>query len=171
MALALLTKWTVTDVRARDAAQNSPTVIAGFIINESRPQDTVPIADVALETPTVELQSITQIQFESAEWGDISGVTASSSAPQLSQFQPVNPATFARRAGLAAGQAASIVLTVEILPNGTVGSVEVSRGFGDPVVDAAAIAYARRLRWIPGTQNHHAQAIRINLPITLVWNV
>jgi TonB family protein len=170
IALAWLMTWTTQGVRERDAAQKNPTIIAGFIIDDERTRDRLPIAEVALETPRIALQSITQVQFESAEWGDISGVTASSSAPQLSRFQPITPALFARRAGLASGQAASVVLTVEILPDGTVGTVEVTRSFGDPAIDAAAVAYARRLRWVPGTQNHHAQAMRINLPVTLVWN-
>ena len=63
---------------------------------------------------------------------------------QLSRFQPVNPASFARRAGLTAGQVAGVLLTVEVLPNGRTGTVEVLRGFGDAMVDAAAVAYARQ---------------------------
>jgi len=82
----------------------------------------------------------------------------------------VNPASFARRAGLTAGQVAGVLLTVEVLPNGRTGTVEVLRGFGNAMVDAAAVAYARHLRWTPGTQNHHAQPMRINLPVVLVWN-
>jgi TonB family protein len=130
----------------------------------------VEIPEAQFERPNVQLQTITQVQFESAGWGDTSEVVAPASAPQLSRFQPVDPASFARRAGLTAGQVASVLLTVEVLPNGRTGTVEVLRGFGDPMVDAAAVAYARHLRWTPGTQNHHAQPMRINLPVALVWN-
>jgi TonB family protein len=168
MVLGWLLTWTSPYGHEPEAPETYSPVITGFILEEQRALDKLPIAEVSLKTPRIDLQSITQVQFESAEWGDISGVTASSSAPQLSQFQPVTSALFARRAGLAPGHAASVVLVVEILPDGTVGSVQVTRSFGDPTVDAAAVAYARRLRWIPGTQNHQAQAMRISLPVTLV---
>jgi TonB family protein len=151
--------------------EDSPVVMAAFIAAERRAYDRVPIPEVILESPHVNLNSIRLIQFESEDWGDISAVVASSSAPQLSRFQPVDAAAFARRAGLAPGQVASVVLTVEVLPDGTVGSVEVARGFGDPVVDAAAIAYGRLLRWIPGTRDHRAETMRVSLPVTLVWSV
>ena len=147
-----------------------PVVMTGFIIEELPILDTVEIPEAFFERPNVQLQTITQVQFESDEWGDISQVVAPSSAPQLSRFQPVDPASFARRAGLTPGQVASVLLTVEVLPNGRTGTVEVLRGFGDAMVDAAAVAYARQLRWTPGTQNHHARPMRINLPVVLVWN-
>ena len=74
------------------------------------------------------------IRFESANWGDISGVVAPCSAPMLARFQPVTAAAFARRAGLRQGQAAGVVLTIEVLPDGTVGVIAVARGFGDPEI-------------------------------------
>jgi TonB family protein len=168
--LGSLTSWTTQGARERAPQDQYPAVITGFIIDDSRPRDRVPIAEVVLSTPKIELQSITEVQFESAEWGDISHVVAPSSAPQLSRFQPVSPSQFARRAGLAAGQAASVVLTVEVLPDGTVGGIELTRGSGNPAADAAAIAYARRLRWIPGTHDRQAQVMRISLPIVLAWS-
>jgi TonB family protein len=73
-------------------------------------------------------------------------------------------------AGLQRGEVATVVLTIEVLPDGTVGSVEVARGFGDASVDAEAVAYGRRLRWTPGTREHHAEVMRINFPVTLVWS-
>ena len=151
------------------APLQTPVMVVGFIKDEQT-QDTVPIPEVTLATPRMDLKAITMVQFESDDWGDISGVIASASAPTLSRFQPVDPAAFARRAGLPPGQAASVVLTVEVLPDGTVGTVEIARGFGDVAVDAAAVAYGRSLRWIPGTRGHHAEAMRITLPVTLVWN-
>jgi TonB family protein len=140
-----------------------------MIIVEPGSRDNEPIPEVTPATPRVS-RAITMVQFESPDWGDISGVTAPTSAPILSRFQPVDSADFARSAGLQPGQAASVVLTVEVLPDGTVGAVEIARSSGDAAVDAAAAAYARELRWIPGTREHHAEAMRINLPVTLVWN-
>ena len=152
------------------SAPRPDLVAAVFIIDETPARDSLPIAEVDLGSLPVSSDAIRLVRFKSEEWGDISRVTAPSSAPQLSRFQAVTPGSFARRAGLKAGQVASVVLAVEILPDGTVGAVEVPRGSGDLAIDAAAVAYARHLRWIPGTQEHRARAMRITLPVTLVWN-
>lgn len=148
----------------------SPVVMAASIVEESRARDTMLIPEIALNSPQVERSSIRMIRFESEDWGDISGVVAPSSAPQLSRFQPVDAAAFARRAGLAPGQVASVVLTVEVLPDGRVGRIELGRSSGDLTVDQVAVAYARLLRWIPGTRERHAETMRVSLPVTLVWN-
>ena len=168
VALALITRST----HFRDDIQfpqEPPVATAGFIIDKPRITDTVPIPEVTLDLPRMNSRSIRLIQFESEDWGDISQVVAPSSAPQLSRFQPVDPAILARQAGLAPGQAASVVLTVEVLPDGTVGRIEIARTSGDLAVDAAAVAYGRALRWVPGTREHRAEAMRISLPVTLVW--
>jgi TonB family protein len=150
------------------SSQKLSVVTASFVVAEDLALDTVPVPEVT--PPRVRFESLERVRFESVDWGDISNITAPASAPTLSRFQPVDPAVFARLAGLRAGQVASVVLTVEVLPDGTVGSVEVTRGMGDSAVDAAAVAYVRHLRWIPGTREHHAEAMRISLPVTLVWN-
>jgi TonB family protein len=155
----------------RDTQPPHEDPITTVFLPEQAARDVEPVPEVALATPRIDLKAITMIRFESADWGDISGIVAPCSAPTLSRFQPVSAAAFARRAGLRQGQAASVVLTIEVLPDGTVGMIEVARGFGDPAVDAAAVAFGRSLRWIPGTRDHHAEAMRINLPVTLVWTI
>lgn len=146
-----------------------PIQLSGFVVDDQRIRDTVPVPELKLIQPRAALDSIRMVRFTSADWGDISGVTASASAPQLSRFQPVDPAVFARRAGLSEGQVASLVLAVEVLPDGRTGTVWMARGSGNPAADEAAVAYVRQLRWIPGTRDHHAEVMRINLPVTLVW--
>jgi TonB family protein len=169
VAVGWACRWASGAVAPLSAPQ--PDVVsATFIIDETPASDSLPIAEVDLKILPVSSDAIRLVRFKSEEWGDISGVTAPSSAPQLSRFQAVTAASFARRAGLAAGQAVSVVLTVEIRTDGTVGTVEMPRGSGDSAIDAAAVAYARHLRWVPGTQDHRAQTMRINLPVTLVWN-
>jgi TonB family protein len=150
-------------------AETATAALTAFIVDETATQDKVPVPEVTLEVPTADLNSIRFIQFESGEWGDTSGIVAPASAPQLARFQPVGPSSFARRAGLAPGEGASVVLVVEVLRDGHTGSVELSRGCGHPAIDAAAVAYARLLRWIPGTRDHHAEVMRVNLPVTLIW--
>lgn len=161
---------TTLTLRATRTTPPVPAMTRAFIIDGTPARDTVPIPEVALAEPKLDFKAIHLIQFEPAEWGDISAVTAPTSAPQLSRFQPGSAAVFARRAGLPAGQAASVVLTVEVLADGRAGAVEVARGSGDPAVDAAALAYGKLLRWIPGTQEHHAQVMRVSLAVTLVWS-
>src|SRR5438445_4514728 len=60
--------------------QHTPPVMTGFIIEERPTLDTVEIPETFFERPKVQLQTITQVQFESGEWGDISQVVAPSSA-------------------------------------------------------------------------------------------
>jgi TonB family protein len=150
-------------------ALEAPAEVSAYIVEDPDTRDTVPVPEVKLLQPRSALDSIRMVRFTSADWGDISGVIAPASAPQLSRFQPVDPAVFARRAGLAEKQPASLVLTIEVLPDGRTGTVWMTRGSGNPAADEAAVAYARSLRWIPGTRDHHAEPMRVSLPITLVW--
>jgi len=160
-----------THARTEIKSEGQPqAVTADFIIEETRARDAVPIPEVSVATQVLRLDSLQALRYESSDWGDISAVVAPASAPQLSHFQPVDPASFARHAGLPADQARSVVLTVEVLADGRSGAIEMTRGTGDAAVDKAALAYARQLRWIPGTQNRRAQAMRVSLPVTLVWN-
>lgn len=152
----------------RDAQFPREDPFALVFIGDEPTRAALPVPEVTLSTPPMQ-KAIRVVRFESRDWGDISGVTAPASAPMLSRFQRVTPASFARLAGLDAGQAVSILLAVEVLPDGSVGAVEVVRGSGSAAIDAAAVAYARKLRWVPGTEGHRAQTMRINFPVTLVW--
>jgi len=166
-AVSGLSTCTRTDITSQ---RESQAVTTGFVMERAQADDVVPIAEAALAIPRAHLSSLQVVRFESTDWGDVSDVVSRASAPQLSRFQPVDPAAFARRAGLPPGQSASTVLTVEVLVDGRTGTVEISRGSGDAAVDRAALAYALLLRWIPGTRDRRAQAMRVSLPVTLVWN-
>lgn len=71
------------------------------------------------------------------------------SPPQVDISLPVDPAPYAQSAGLHAGQSAAVLLVIDVLSDGTTGDVSVKITGGTAVIDAAAIAYARALRWIP----------------------
>jgi TonB family protein len=129
--------------------------------------DAVPIPDVQLRRIRVDADSLRLIRFEDPDAGDISHVVASTSAPQLSRVQIVEPDPYARRAGLSIGRPATVFLILEILSDGSVGAISVSRSSGSAAADAAAAEYARQLRWTPGTMDHRAQTMRITFPITL----
>lgn len=141
--------------------------IMAFIVSEQQGLDTVPLPDVVFKPAKIDLTSLVAIQFEDPEETGLAGVVGSTSAPRLSRVQPADLDSFAIQAGLQPGQVVTVVLIVEVLPDGSVGSVSVSRGTRDPAVDAAAMDYASTLRWIPGTIDHHAQSMRIRFPVTL----
>jgi TonB family protein len=147
-----------------------PVVTTGFVIEETRAHEVIPVPEVSLAEPKISPNVLQAVQWISDDWGDISGVTAAASAPELSRFQPVDPAVFARRARLQAGESVSVVVTVEVLADGRSGAVELTRESANPVANQAALAYARELRWTPGTRDHHAETMRVSIPVTLVWN-
>jgi hypothetical protein len=71
--------------------------------------------------------------------------------PRVDESYAVDPAPYARRAGLATGQGAMIVLRIEVLKSGAAGHITVDLSSGNSVIDAAAIAYARDRHWTAGT--------------------
>lgn len=157
-----MTRYTFSDSTYREVS-----AIASFIIGGADSWDTVPLPEVAFEAPKVDATAPMLIQFEDPDETDLSGLVGSSSAPRLARIQPTNAAPFALRAGLTPDQVVTVVLIVEVLSDGTVGTVNISRGNGNAAVDAAAIEYVRALRWIPGTAEQRSQSMRISVPVTL----
>ena len=60
----------------------------------------------------------------------------------------------------------TVLLAVEVLPNGKVGDVRVDRSSGYPRLDEAAIKAAREWRLLPGTRDGVATAMWKQIPIT-----
>src|ERR1700683_1327527 len=88
VAVGWACRWASGAVAPLSAPQ--PDVVsAAFIIDETPARDSLPLAEVDLEFLPVSSDVISLVRFESEDWGDISGVTAPSSAPQLSRFQAV----------------------------------------------------------------------------------
>jgi len=73
----------------------------------------------------------------------------------------IDPAPFARQAGLQPGDGATIVLRLQVLWTGDVGDVEVDVSSGAPAIDRAAIDYARAIPWIGGMIDGRPQTIWI----------
>jgi TonB family protein len=105
------------------------------------------------------------VNFEDSE--DASSVTGSASAPRLSRLQTVSSEFYARKAGVAPGHPATVVLAILVSEEGWVNDVRVTRSCGNAAVDAAAVDYALTLRWTPGTENHRPQAMRVTFPVIL----
>ncbi len=78
-----------------------------------------------------------------------------------------DPADYARRAGMAPGDAAQVVLAVKIDELGQPAEVRVSSGSGNSRADELAIEFAKHLRWSPATDKGAKTAAEIRLPVTL----
>jgi TonB family protein len=138
-----------------------------FIIVQRPEADTVPIPEVHIHPIKIDLNTLQVIRFEDPDSLDISGIIGTSSAPQLARVQLVDSEDYASRVGLPRGHAATVLLAIEVLRDGSVGAISVIRGSGSPATDSAAIEYAHFLRWTPGTVDHQARAMRITFPVTL----
>lgn len=135
------------------------------ILDQPRGLDIVPLPDIKLAGAPPATEALGVVNFEDSE--DESGVVGAASAPRLSRLQPVTPAAFARDAGVTPGHPVTVVLAILISENGRVNDVQVTRSCGTAAVDAAAVGYARKLRWIPGTQDRQPRAMRITFPVIL----
>ncbi len=136
------------------------------ILDEPRGVDTVPLPDIKLAIPSLDTDALDVVNFDDSD-NEEGVVVGSASAPRLSRLQTVSSAAFARNAGVVPGHPATVVLAILISEEGRVNDARVARSCGNAAIDAAAVDYALTLRWIPGTQNHQPQAMRITFPVIL----
>jgi TonB family protein len=87
--------------------------------------------------------------------------------PRLVKSSLPDPADYARRAGMAPGAAARVVLAVKINDQGQPAEVRVSSGSGNSRADELALEFARHLRWNPATDRGAKTGAEIRLPVTL----
>jgi TonB family protein len=87
--------------------------------------------------------------------------------PRLVKSSLPDPADYARRAGMAPGAAARVVLAVKINDQGQPAEVRVSSGSGNSLADELALEFARQLRWNPATDRGAKTGAEIRLPVTL----
>jgi hypothetical protein len=138
------------------------------IIVQSPQWDKVPAPDVEMESVPVDVNGPRLVQFDDSEDDPLSGVIGPASAPRLSRFQSVDVGDFARRAAIMPGHPLTVVLSVQVSAEGGASAVDVVRSCGLTAGDRSAIDYALLLRWIPGTVDRVARAMRVILPVTLV---
>jgi TonB family protein len=151
-------------------ASNATAAMIDYFILEQSDLDVVPMPEAKLVPFKYNQSELTQVRFEDAEQGDIAGVVAAASAPRLTEAcaRVCDPARFSADLHLAAGQSATVVLVIEVRPDGSTGSSEISKSSGNSAADAAAIQYAQTLHWIPGTRDRRARSMRVRFPVTLV---
>jgi TonB family protein len=161
--------WIVMGEHRNSLHPMSPVEPLMLIIPPEKPSRAakVPLPELHWVAPRVDSTAITAVSFADPDADVVKGVIAPASAPQLDPAVTVDSIPYALRAGLRAGDAVTIVLGIEVLADGSTGQVAVQRDSGSPAVDAAAIEYARALRWIPATVQRRARAMRINFAVTL----
>jgi TonB family protein len=93
------------------------------------------------------------------------------SPPHPDPDAQVATSAFARRAGIAPGTAARVLVTVDISRHGRVERVDVTASSGNIAADAAAGDYVRALTWIPARVSGVPANMRIRFPVILEDNV
>jgi len=159
----------IRDLPTTDLVRMGPPAIMAYVAEQSNDMDVVATPEVKLTTLRSNVAELTQVRFEDAEQGDVADVVATASAPRLTETcaQVCDPSRFVANAGLAPGQAVTIVLVIEVLADGSTGSTDVFKSSGNSAADAAAVQYARSLHWVPGTRDRQALSMRIRFPVTL----
>ena len=139
-----------------------------YLIAEPRAADAVSVPEVPMYTPAVDVPAPTEFRFEDSDVGTLPGIVGIWSAPRVDPSSTVDRAYYAQQAGLAAGQTEAVVLLVEVQADGSVGEVIVDASDGTAAMASAAIAYARALRWIPGSVQRRPCLMRIRYAVTFV---
>ena len=88
-------------------------------------------------------------------------------APRIDADLTVDIAPYATRAQLLPGMIATILMRLEIAPDGSVLSAQVIRSNGGDAANAAAIEYARATRWTPGKIGGEPRAMQASLTVIL----
>jgi len=144
--------------------------ITARLIAENNELNTEAATEVNLADVPVDADVLRAVQFDYPDQ-DLSGIIGSTSAPRPSAYQATDTHRYAQQAGVALGRAVTVVLIVEVLRNGSVGSVNIATSGGSLAIDTAAIEFVRSLHWIPGTTDHVAQTMRIRFPVTLARGI
>jgi len=161
-----LVAWIVTRPNIAGPTDISSQGLIAVFIEAPDAQPDIQLPSVELLTMRVDVSAPPPLRIEEQPVNTFSPQRPFS-APRLNREWQVDILPYALKAGLAVGQRARVMLAVEVLPNGTTGSVVVERSGGSEIVDAAAIEYIRSCRWIPGSVQGQAAAMRIRHQVVL----
>jgi TonB family protein len=140
-------------------AAEQPAALEVTLLAES-PEAAAPppeIAPIALE---VELPPLDSVPID----GDF-GMGGSIQPPRMDVAGSPDIAGYSGDIALPAGQIATVLMLLEVDARGRVTSALVVRSTGNDRVDAAAAAYARATRWVPGSIGGAAQAMQTSLTV------
>ncbi|HPF27868.1 MAG TPA: hypothetical protein PK159_14885 [Steroidobacteraceae bacterium] len=122
------------------------------------------VDSIAVAEPDV----LIELEDVSLSLADMPGPgNAENAAPVLDSSLAIDARPFAVQAGLVGGDEATIVLMVEVLADGQPGAIAVERSGGTAEIDAAAIDYARSLRWVPGRVGGIATSMKVRFGVHL----
>jgi TonB family protein len=114
----------------------------------------VPIAmPIALTPPMLPVESQAQ--------------TVTIDAPEIDPATAIDAAPYAARAELAPGTVATVILLLEIAPDGSVLSAQVVRSTSGDAANSAALDYARATRWTAGMIDGEPRAMQASLTVIL----
>lgn len=88
-------------------------------------------------------------------------------APRIDPSLTVDVAFYSARAGLAPGIIATVLLLLDIAPDGAVTSAQVIRSDAGDAANFAALEYARATRWTPGMIDGQPRAMQASLTVIL----
>jgi TonB family protein len=88
-------------------------------------------------------------------------------APKLDTEPAVDIAAYSARAELAPGVVTTVIVLLEIGPDGAVTAAQVLRSTAGEAADAAALDYARATRWTPGRIDGEPRAMQASLAVIL----
>lgn len=152
--------WLLNKGSVAKSEQQSPPVLIVELLRVEAGHVAPSFAEPVLETPGISDIPLPEFRTESDP-----GVHLS--APQVDISMHVDPAPYAHSAGLHAGQSAAVILLIDVLSDGSTGDVSVKITGGTPVIDEAAIAYVRALRWIPAVLDGKTVKSRILFGVNL----
>ena len=93
--------------------------------------------------------------------------TAAIDAPKIDPAAAIDAAPYEARAELAPGTVATVILLLEIAPDGSVLSAQVVRSNSGDAANAAALDYARATRWTAGLIDGEPRAMQASLTVIL----
>jgi TonB family protein len=88
-------------------------------------------------------------------------------SPRIDPSFTVDIAPYSARAELTPGIVATILLMLEISPDGSVLSAEIVRSSAGEAANAAAIKYAQTTHWMPGKIDGEPRAMQASLTVIL----
>ncbi|NIQ40182.1 MAG: TonB family protein [Proteobacteria bacterium] len=89
-------------------------------------------------------------------------------APRIIQAVPdyaVNPKPRYPRMAVSRSQEGTVILWVEVLPDGSVGEVEIFKSSGHTILDRSALRAVRKWQFKPGTKMGRPIAMKVKVPV------
>lgn len=109
---------------------------------------------------------------------NLSGVTQEARvpdrrSPEITEAAPDythNPKPVYPRLAIRRGHEGTVTLLVKVLPDGSVGGIEIFKSSGHPILDRSALKTVRKWRFRPGTRMGKPVAMKVKVPVVFRLN-